>query len=162
MYLLPHSIHFKGRLHNQPPSQSGVAIQPHKVADILPALNSLDESALGFARAGDHQRWGKGGSYFLVESAGNIVGYFRISPERLFGPLGVSDVRWMIPALAWALWKQSELSPDEFEVFVPGANRAALEYLLACGYRYDDIDLLMSSHPMPGLARVIFHDTDFL
>jgi len=161
MYPLPHSIHFKGRSRNQPP-QSSVAIEPYPVADILSTLNTFDESALGFTRAVDHQRWGKSGSYFLVEAAGNIVGYFRVSSEPMLGPLVVSDARWTIPALEHAFWKQSELSPDEFEVFVPGANRAALEYLLACGYRYHEIDLLMSSHPMPGLAQVIFRDTDFL
>jgi hypothetical protein len=41
-------------------------------------------------------------------------------------------------------------------------NKTAIAYLLNRGYRYLDFNLLLSSHPMPGLARVVFHDTDLL
>lgn len=162
MYPLPHSIHFKGHNPNHTMPHSAVSAEPHEVADILPTLNVFDEMMLGFTRERDHHRWGKSGSYYLLEAAGNIVGYFRAAPEQLFGPLVVSDSHWMTAALDLALWRQGELTEGDYEVFVPGANRAALEYLLACCYRFDEIDLLMSSHPMPGLAQVIFHDTDFL
>jgi hypothetical protein len=68
----------------------------------------------------------------------------------------------MTAALDWAIFQQREISTDTHNIFVPGANRAAIAHLFSRGYRYQDLHLLLSSHPMPGLARVIFHDTDLL
>src|SRR5262249_30708977 len=110
----------------------------------------------------DHLRWGKRGSYFLVKVENRPVGYFRVSPERRIGPSVVSNVSWTPGILNLAIRKQWELSPGNQEILVPGANTAALAYLLAHGFRCTDLELLMSSHPMPGLARVLFHDMDFL
>jgi hypothetical protein len=68
----------------------------------------------------------------------------------------------MTAALDWAIYQQKGISPEQHEVFVPGANRIAIAYLFNRGYRVDELNLLLSSHPMPGLAQVIFHDTDLL
>ena len=80
----------------------------------------------------------------------------------MIGPLVVSEERWMTAALEWAIVKQKEISSDPHEIFVPGVNRAAIAYLFTHGYRFHDLNLLLSNHPMPGLAQVIFHDTDLL
>lgn len=158
---LPYSILFKGipAAKAQPPE---LTVQPYPVGDVLPALDDLDRQALGFTRPADHLRWGSLGTYYLVTEHDKTAGYFRVSPDGILGPLVVSGEAWIAPALDWAIVKQQAESAGEHEVFVPGANRAAITHLLARGYRFHEIDLLMSSHPMPGLARVVFHDMDFL
>jgi GNAT superfamily N-acetyltransferase len=162
MYPQPYSNMLKGRPRDLPVVPSNLTAQEHPVGEILSTLNTLDQQALGFIRAVDHQAWGKHGSHFLVTTGDQIAGYFRVSAEGFIGPLVVSDSRWMIPVLNLALRKQIRISAEEHEVFVPGANRDTLAFLLAHGYRYAEVHLLLSSHPMPGLAQVIFHDTDLL
>src|SRR5262249_25443011 len=125
-------------------------------------LDKFDQQALSFARAEDHQRWGNGGSYFVVKTEDQVVGYFRVSSERIIGPLVVSDTRYMTGSLGLGISRQLDISASEHEILVPGANTSAIAHLLARGYRYADLYLLLSSRPMPGLAQVVFHDMDFL
>jgi len=162
MYPLPHSIVFRGHPRELPTILSSVSAEKHPVAEILSVLNTFDQAALGFIRAVDHQWWDKQGSYFLVRAEDRLVGYFGVSPTGIIGPVVVSDSRWIAAALGLAIREQHEISADEHEIFVPGANRAALAYVLAHGYRSVEINFLFSSHPIPGLAQVIFHDTDLL
>jgi GNAT superfamily N-acetyltransferase len=166
MYPLPYSMMFTG-YPVDPVTPLALTIEDYPVDEILSTLNAFDQRALGFTRAVYHQRWAQNGAYFLVKKGGQVVGYFRVSPEGwlekgMIGPLVVSNERWMTAALDWAIAKQKEISTEKHEIFVPGANRAAIAYLLAHGYRTRDLNLLLSSQPMPGLARVIFHDTDIL
>ena len=130
--------------------------------EIISTLDIFDQQALGFTRAAYHQRWASSGSYYLVKQEKQTLGYFRVSPDGMIGPLVVSEEQWMAPVLDWAMALQNEVPADKHEVFVPGANRAAIAHLFARGYRFHEADLLLSSHPMPGLAKVIFHDTDLL
>jgi GNAT superfamily N-acetyltransferase len=161
MYPQPYSILFRGNPEqNDLPAAS--TVEDHPVADILPTLNAFDQKALGFTRAVDHQQWASRGVYFLVKQADQIVGYFRVSSDGLLGPLVVSDERWMTAVLDWAIRKQKAISSESHDIFVPGSNKTAIRHLLAYGYRLHEVNLLMSSHPMPGLAHVIFHDTDLL
>jgi hypothetical protein len=141
---------------------SALVAVSHLAAEIISTLNTFDLAALGFTRAVDHERWSRRGSYFLVKAEGQVVGYFQVTPERCIGPLVVSDTRWMPDALALAIRSQWELSPGDQEILVPGANSSAIAYLLAHGYQYQELDLLLSSQLMPGLAQVVFHDMDFL
>jgi GNAT superfamily N-acetyltransferase len=161
MYPQPYSILFHGSSGRQDPPED-LIVKEYPVEDILPKLNNLDEAALGFIRPKDHRRWDKKGSHWLVEQDGQVLGYFRVSTDGLLGPLVVSDERWMGMVLEWAIHQQQEISDRPHEVFVPGANHAAIQHLLTRGYRFRELNLLMSSHPMPGLAKVIFHDMDFL
>ncbi len=135
--------------------------------EILSILNAFDQRALGFTRARYHRWWAQNGAYYLVKKDDEIVAYFRVSTEGwtakgMIGPLVVSDERWMTAALDGAIVQQEEISTNPHELFVPGANWAAVAHLLALGYRYRDFNLLLSSQPMPGLAQVVFHDTDLL
>lgn len=161
MYPLPYSIMFEGRP-EQVVLPSELAVEESPPEPILPAVEVLDRQALGFTRGEYHRWWAKKGVYFLAKQADQIAGYFRVSPEGFIGPLVVSDPRYMIAVLDWAIARQQELSPDPHLVFVPGANQAAIVHLFARGYRFKEANLLLSSNAMPGLARVIFHDTDIL
>jgi len=165
MYPQPYSILFHGSPRWQDPSADqarDLTVKEYPVEDLLQRLNGFDEVALGFIRPEDHRRWGKKGSYWLVGKNDQTLGYFRTSPDGLIGPLVVSNERWMALVLECAIHHQQEISTLAHEVFVPGANHAAIQHLLARGYRFRELNLLMSSHPMPGLAKVIFHDMDFL
>jgi GNAT superfamily N-acetyltransferase len=162
MYPLPYSIVFAGHRENRLTSQQALTAEEQPVENIQSLLNTFDQAALGFTRPRDHEWWSKGGSYYLLKADAHEVGYFRVSAEGILGPLVVSNDQWMIEALDLAIQQQSALSAEDHNVFVPGQNRAAIQYLTACGYRLKEIELLLSSHPMPGLANVIFHDTDFL
>jgi len=163
MYPQPYSIYFKGIPQNQSGSPSPVTAEEQPLSEIISVLNALDQEMLGFERVVDHERWAKHGCYYLVKAGkGQVVGYFHVSPERSIGPVVVTDRQWMPAALALALRTQSELWPGEQELLVPGANTSTLAYLLSHGYRYRETEMLLSSHPMPGLAQVVFHDVDFL
>ncbi len=162
MYPLPYSIKFKGQPQTRIKLPTGLKVEAWSPENVLQTLNSFDLSALGYTRTVDHLWWGKHATYFLVKAEGQAVGYFGVSSRGIVGPLVVADVRWMAGALDLAIAQQLSLSATDHEIFVPGANTAAIAHLLACGYRYSGIELLLSSHSMPGLARVIFHDTDFL
>ncbi len=161
MYPLPHSMFFTGNPEHIARS-TALSVMSYPVDEILPTLNTLDLQALGFHRSPYHQRWGKDGRYFLVKQEDQVVAYFRISPGGSIGPLVASSERWIPATLDWAIDRQKEMYPGDLGVFVPGANRAAIAHLLARGFRYLGFNLLFSSHPMPGLAQVVFHDTDLL
>lgn len=161
MYPLPYSIYFKGSVEGIVPPQA-LTVEECSVEAILPAINDLDQQALGFTRAQDHRWWAGFGSYFLLRNQNQPVGYFRAAPEGKIGPLVVSNERWMADALDCAILSQRDINAEPHEIFVPGANRSAIAHLLERGYRYAELNLLLSSHPMPGLALVTFHDTDLL
>ncbi len=161
MLPLPYSVLFTGNPAVLP-APPGLAVERHAVSEILATLNAMDLGALGFTRAEDHLRWSAEGSYALVKQGKEMVAYFRVSAEGMIGPLVAVDERWMTAALDWAILKQQEISSEAHEIFVPGANRTAMAHLVKRGYRVRELNLLMSSQAMPGLARVIFHDMDFL
>ncbi len=161
MFPQPYSILFK-RKGNQSIIPGALTVEEHPVADIRATLDAFDKLALGFTRAEDHRRWGTRGTYFLAKEGDLVVGYFRVAPDGIFGPLVSTNERWVPAVLDWAICKQQAISPERHQIFIPGANRTAIAYLLAHGYRVHEINLLMSSHLMPGLTRVIFHDTDLL
>jgi GNAT superfamily N-acetyltransferase len=162
MYPQPYSIELRGNSQNHPGVRSELVAEACPAKAIVSTLNSFDQEALGFTRAVDHLRWGEHGSYFLVKDQGQVIGYFRVSPERRIGPSVVSDRVWIPDVLDLAARKQWELSPGDQEILVPGANTTALAHLLAHGYRYEELELLLSSHRMSGLSQVLFHDVDFL
>ena len=162
MYPQPYSIVFKGAPDVPTEAKSLLTAEPCSPIDELPMLNVLDQRAFGFAREIDHRWWAKNGSYFLIKSGDEIVGSFRGSSDGIIGPLVTSNAHWMPAALDLAIQEQMKLSDGEHTLFVPGANTAAIEYLLERGYHYVELELLLSSHPMPGLDKVIFHDTDRL
>lgn len=162
MYPQPYSVLFRGSPRNLASPPSPLVAEASAVADIVSTLNAFDQQALGFTRAVDHQRWSERGTYFVVKVEGRVVGYFQVSSRGIIGPPVVSDTRWITGALDLAIRKQSDISADDHEILVPGANTTAIAHLLTRGYRYADLDLLMSSHPMPSLAQVVFHDMDFL
>ncbi len=161
MFPLPPSLFFPG-FPDAPEPPVDLEVEPHPLGEILDTLDAFDRQALGFSRVDFHKWWGETGRYYLIKKYEHILGYFRVSTLEDIGPLVVSDERWMASALDWAIIQQRAISPDPHVFFVPGANRSAITHLLKRGYRFIGTNLLMSSHPMPGLARVIFHDTDLL
>jgi GNAT superfamily N-acetyltransferase len=162
MYAQPYSIVFKGAPALPAWAKSSLVVEPCSPLEELPVLNTLDQRAFGFTRDIDHRWWAKQGRYFLAKSTEATVGYFRVAPRGIIGPLVMSDARWMPDALDLAIREQVKLSSAEHTLFVPGANTTAIEHLHLRGYRYIELELLLSSQPMPGLANVIFHDTDRL
>ena len=158
----PYSILFKAPPAAGPGSPSRLDAGPHPLDAILPVLQDLDLNTLGYARPADHRLWAENGAYFLVRDGSRTVGYFRTSPDGYLGPLVAADERWIEPILDWAIYCQHKITGSRHELFVPGANQAAIGWLLARGYRFHELNLMMCSHPMPGLARVVFHDMDLL
>ena len=161
MYPLSYSIVFKGRP-DPAALPEALTVVERPLNEILRTLNAFDQQTLGFTRQPYHQIWAQSGHYFLVKYDDQMIGYFCVSAKRMIGPLVVSDEQWVKPALEWAIVKQNELSSEPHTIFVPGFNKAAIKYLSARGYQLNEFVSLMSSHPMPGLAQVIFHDTDLL
>lgn len=162
MFPQPYSIVFKGRSSLLPQIERQLTAHACSPLNVLPALKALDRNAFGFTREIDHIWWAKHGSYFLVHWGNEPIGYFRVSPHGIIGPLVAIDAGWMADTLALAIRMLMGLSTAEHAIFVPGANTTAIACLLLHGYRCDALELLLSSEPMPRLANVIFHDTDRL
>jgi GNAT superfamily N-acetyltransferase len=159
MFPQPYSIVFEGKTAPAPTVLTAEAIAP---LESLTILNALDLNAFRFTREIDHRYWGQTGHYFLVNFGSETVGYFCVATNGIIGPLVVAEPRWMIDALSLATQKIATLTDHDHRLFVPGANTTATAYLLSHGYRYIELELLLSSEPMPGFANVIFHDTDRL
>jgi GNAT superfamily N-acetyltransferase len=162
MFPQPYSIVFKGRSTFPPPAERQLIAKSCPPLKALSTLNALDVNAFGFTREMDHAWWANHGSYFLANWGNEPIGYFRVSLDGIIGPLVVVEAGWMADTLALAIRVLMDLSTVEHTIFVPGVNTAAIAYLLLHGYRYDSLELLLSSEPMPNLANVIFHDTDRL
>ena len=164
MFPQPYSVALTGHPQDHP-APSELMAENRPIDEIVSFVDSLDLANLGFTRRVNHRRWARDGSYFIVparDRAGDQpVGYFRVTAERRIGPLVVSDERWMVAALDLAIQKQRELSPGEQNILVPGANTNALACLMARNFRIAYLELLLSSHPMPELSKVVFNDTDF-
>ena len=167
LYPRPNSIWFtleRERLQTLDiPRPLGTAAHKVILEEVIEQINSWDEQLLGFKRAVDHQWWATGGDYYLVTGNGTAEGYFRVEHNGHIGPLVVEDTNLMADALDLALIAAQATSATETnEIMVPGDNQIAIERLLRYGYRYFDVDLLLSSNPMPNLSHMIFFDSDLL
>jgi GNAT superfamily N-acetyltransferase len=165
MYPQPHSIEFVGRAKQKLVVPHHLELEEVSYFEVLDAINALDCSALGYERVVDHRYWMRFGSYFLVRSGQNLLGYFRVGRlpgnESDVGPLVVAEDQSMGNVLQAALAIAQSRSEQQ-SLLVPGANKTAIALLFDYGYRCHDVELLMSSVPMPGLPRVVFQDTDLL
>lgn len=68
----------------------------------------------------------------------------------------------MSATLNQAIRQQLEISSMEHQIFIPGANTAAIAKMIEYGYRFTELELLLSSQAMPALDRVVFYDTELL
>lgn len=91
------------------------------------------------------------------------MGYFKVTDDGHIGPLLVTQPIFMAEAIDLALLAtQERIKRPNQRLLVPGDNSTAIQRLLNYGYHFDGIELLLSSHPLPHLSQVIFHDTDLL
>jgi GNAT superfamily N-acetyltransferase len=163
MYPQPHSIQFKGRMTYNIGKPKHVNLEKVAVSHVMEEINWIDQHLLGFERPTDHLRWGTEGHYYLVRTkdARKPFAYFRVAESGEIGPAVVMERRWRRAVLEMSLMVGKDLA-EEQTLLVPGANSPVIERLLAYGYRIDELHLFLSNVPMPGLAQVIFHDTDLL
>jgi GNAT superfamily N-acetyltransferase len=131
--------------------------------EVLDRVNTWDRQLIGFEREVDHLWWSTTSDYYLLTQRNTDVGYFKISNNGHIGPLVVKYPELMPAALDLALLaaKKQTLSSRQ-RLLIPGENSVALHWLLNYGYRFDGVELLLSSEPLPYLSHIIFHDTDLL
>jgi GNAT superfamily N-acetyltransferase len=165
LYPQPHSTEFRGHARGQLEMPGHLQLEEVSPLEVLDVINALDQTALGYQRVVDHQYWMRFGSYFLARNESNLLGYFRVGRqpgnESDVGPLIVADEQSMGDVLQAALAIAQSQSAQQ-SLLVPGANKTAIARLFDYGYRCHDVELLMSSVPLPGLSRVVFQDTDLL
>ncbi len=165
LYPQPHSIKFTGHAWQKLDVPAHLKLEEVSPLEALDVINPLDRSALGYERVVDHRYWMRFGSYFLVRRGQDLFGYFRIGRlpgnKSDIGPLVVAEDQSMGDVLQAALAVAQSRSEQQ-SLLVPGANQTAIARLLEYGYRCHDVELLMSSVPMPGLSHVVFQDTDLL
>ena len=165
MYPQPHSTQFTGQIEQRLDVPDHLKLEKVSALNALDTIAALDRSALGFERVVDHRFWAEHGLYYLVRAKQDLLGYFRVgqSPSQVsdIGPVVVTEDRWMGDVLQAVLAVAQTVSNRQ-RLLVPGANTTAIAKLLAWGYRCHDVELLMSSAPLPGLPRVLFQDTDLL
>jgi GNAT superfamily N-acetyltransferase len=163
MYPQPYSIIFKGQMKHNIGKPKHVNIEKVEVHDDIQDINRIDQQVFGFERAVDHLRWALDSQYYLARTkdARDPFGYFCVADWGQIGPAVTAQPRWRMALLDMALMAAKELA-DKQSLFIPGANTVVIERLLAYGFRYEDFNMFLSSVPIPGLAQVMFHDTDFL
>jgi GNAT superfamily N-acetyltransferase len=116
------------------------------------ALESVDRSVLGFARAKDHLFRGQGrhGRLYRAPGSADVLGYGYVQPAGSIGPVALRDMTLMPGVVADLMACQTP--PGPWQLLVPGVNEHALVPLLRAGFRLDGSPAIFcSSRPGPRL-----------
>ena len=122
-------------------------IQPvSSTPDTFITLAAIDRALLDFRRDADHAFLLNDRPGYLYYRDGEVVGYGYVGKE--VGPIALLN-HADFPAVLSAVRKTMLLAVglEEFAMCVPLINRAAVTYLLARKYRFDDGFLFMCDEP---------------
>jgi GNAT superfamily N-acetyltransferase len=127
----------------------------------MSTLGDLDIALLGHRRDADH-------TWLLAERQGYIylregrpVGYGYVGKRN--GPFALLDTNDLPAALAQAESTAAASERDHFGLEVPMINRAAVDYLLSCGYRVESfMAMFMSDAPFGRFDHYIITSPPFI
>jgi GNAT superfamily N-acetyltransferase len=135
-----------------PPGLEAIALEPGP--DALAALAEIDAQVLGFRRDEDHAFLLGQRSGFLYRRDGKDVGYGYIGDYD--GPFAALDPHAQPDMLAHAEGEAARRGQPEFGVDVPLHNRAALDHVLAGGFKMGDFtNHVLDDGPIGHLDRYI-------
>lgn len=111
--------------------------------ETLATLHTIDRQILGFERDADHRFLLHDRLAYLYTRGEQVVGYGYIGNGT--GPIALLDAADFPAVLAHAEAAAVARGDDEFGMNVPMINRAAVDYLLAQGFRMEDFTVLFMS-----------------
>ncbi len=116
-------------------------------AETLALLRELDEAVLGHGRDADHAWLLTNRQGYVYRRGGRPAGYGYLGYRN--GPFALLEARDFPAVLAQAEAAAARAGQATFGVEVPMVNRAAVEHLLARGFRFDAFfALFMSDVPL--------------
>jgi hypothetical protein len=126
----------------------------------LKTLGELDETLLGHRRDVDHAWFSTDRQGYFYHRDGQPVGYGYLGVRN--GPFALLDANDFPAVLAHAESQAAAKGRDEFGVEVPMVNQAAVDHLLARGFRIDSfMALLMNDAPFGKFENYIFTSPPF-
>ncbi len=104
--------------------------------ELIPELDALDRSCLGFARGADHAWWlGSGMKASAYRREGELVGYAYVDEEATLGPVLGADERTACAIVADQLRRFEH--PDELKFQVHGNLAGIFQMLIRAGARIE-------------------------
>lgn len=137
----------------------GLEIQPLELDRDLDDVHAIDDAVLGHRREVDHRWFAEQREGHRYVRDGRVVGYGYVgAPDSGgTGPFAVLDPGELPAVLGHAERRRHELGAAETSFDVAMHNRAAVDHLLARGYRMDPfLTLLCSSEPFGRFDRYVF------
>jgi GNAT superfamily N-acetyltransferase len=114
--------------------------------ETIAAFREIDQVILGFTRDEDHEFLLKDRQSYLFYRAGRLAGYGYFG--QCMGPIALLDEADFPAVLARAETEAAARGEDEFGMYLPLINRAAVDYLLGRGFRMEEFTVLfMSDEP---------------
>ena len=137
----------------------GLEIQPLDLERDLDAVHTIDDAVLGHRREVDHRWFAEQRDGHRYVRDGRVVGYgyVGLTDGGGGGPFAVLDSSDLPAVMAHAERRRHELGAAETAFEVALHNRAAVDHLLARGYRMDPfLTLVCSSAPFGRFDRYLF------
>jgi GNAT superfamily N-acetyltransferase len=114
--------------------------------ETIAAFREIDQVILGFTRDEDHEFLLKDRQSYLFYREGRLAGYGYFG--KCMGPIALFDEADFPAVLARAETEAADRGEDEFGMYLPLINRAAVDYLLGRGFRMEEFTVLfMSDEP---------------
>lgn len=127
---------------------------------VLDTIATFDYMTVGYRRDVDHGWLLRERQGYFYEHDGRTVGYGYVG--RRNGPFALTDAADFPAVLAHAERAAADAGRTHFGVEVPMTNRAAVEYLLANGFRIDPFAaMFLTDQPRGDLARYIVTSPPF-
>jgi len=158
----PHfPIYYFGRAPETVQVDTDLTFEPiTPTAENLAAIGALDEALLGHRRDEDHAWLLSDRQGYLYHRDRRPVGYGYVGVRN--GPFALLEAGDFSAVLAHAETQAAAQDRDEFGLEVPMGNRAAIDYLLARGYRMDSfVAMLMSDAPFGRFENYILTSPPF-
>ncbi|HEU4323360.1 MAG TPA: GNAT family N-acetyltransferase [Roseiflexaceae bacterium] len=128
--------------------------------EALAELRAVDAAVLGFARDADQEFLLRDRRGTFFRRGGRTVGYGFVGNGS--GPFALLDPADFPAVLARAETEAAERGEKEFGVNLPLVNRAAVDYLLAQGFRLDPFTVLfMTDAPLGNFEQYIISSPGF-
>lgn len=130
----------------------------------MAALESIDQSALGFSRRKHHgfllsEAATKG---FLLHEGGDPVGYVYLNAGGHIGPFAVIDAEVAAAAFRSALRLAAEVNAPQVSAFIPGLAEEALRIAIEQGMQITLPMVLMSSRAFGDWSRYLPRNPGFM
>jgi GNAT superfamily N-acetyltransferase len=124
--------------------ETGLEFRPAgETAETLAAIREIDWAILGFERDEDHEFLLKDRQPYLFYRGERVAGYGYFGKGT--GPVALLDEADFPAVLARAETEAAARGDDEYGMYVPLINRAAVDYLLRQGFKMEDFTVLFMS-----------------